>query len=55
MRYFVDPTRRLVRTVDGEETFRYPWREVPSQEYDAFRKETAKMNPKVLKELRAAK
>ncbi len=42
MRYFVDATRRLVRTVDGMETFRYPWREVTSQEYEAFRAETAK-------------
>lgn len=41
MRYFVDPTRRLVRTVDGDEVFPSPWREVTSQEFDAFRKETA--------------
>lgn len=41
MRYFVDPTRRLVRTEDSPMvTFRYPWREVTSQDFDAFRKET---------------
>lgn len=53
MRYFVDPTRRLVRTVDGQETFRFPWREVTSQEFDAFRKETAQnYTPKQLRALR---
>lgn len=56
MRYFIDETRRLVRTVDGMETFRYPWREVTSQEWDAFRKETKEnFKPKKLRELRAKK
>lgn len=41
MRFFVDETRRLVRTSDTEVD--HPgWREVTSQEFDAFRAETAK-------------
>lgn len=52
MRYFVDESRRLVRTGSVLDKFHEPWKEVTGQEYDAFRAETAKMNPKKLKELR---
>lgn len=52
MRYFVDDTRRLVRTTDGLETFSPPWREVTGQEYDAFRAETKAMPKAKVKKLR---
>ncbi|QYW06523.1 hypothetical protein uan_111 [Pseudomonas phage UAntarctica] len=55
MRYFVDESRRLVRTGSVLERFYEPWKEVTSQEYDAFRAETAKISPKKLKELRKPK
>lgn len=52
MRYFVDDTRRLVRTGDVTSRFYEPWREVTGKEYDEFRAETAKISPKKLKAMR---
>lgn len=57
MRYFVDPARRLVRTEEDEglPTSFYElagWKLVTSQEWDEFRKETAKIAPKKLREMR---
>lgn len=53
MRYFIDEERRLVRTGDITDKFHQPWREVTSQEYDAFRAETRGIKGKALKELKA--
>lgn len=53
MRYFVDEARRLVRTTDDVEDLPpQPWKEVTSEQYDAFRKETKTFSPKALKKLR---
>lgn len=55
MRYFVDPTRRLVRTddegPDGKE-YGYPWEQVAGWQYDEFRQDTKEISAKVLKEMR---
>lgn len=54
MRYFVDDRRRLVRThTETEPVVPESWREVTSDEYDAFRLETrTEFKPDQLKKLR---
>lgn len=57
MRYFVDASRRLTRTIwPGESTDHIDftiWKEVSEPEYTAFRKETLTYSPRKLKMLRA--